>query len=249
MRLVSLCPSTTETLIALGRADALVGITKFCIHPEDIVAGIEKVGGTKNPKVERILELAPDLVFVNEEENRREDYEALSARLPVEVSFPQRADEIPAHLRRIGALIGAEAAAERHAQALESELAALAAKRRPRAFRYAYLIWKKPFMAAGAPTYVDDLIGRAGGVNVFAEAPERYPEVDLTTVQPEPDVILLPDEPFPFSEQHVPEVQALAPQSRVHLVSGDDLCWHGVRTLRGVQWLRRFLSRFDEEPA
>lgn len=248
MRIVSLCPSTTETLIALGRTEALVGITKFCIHPASTVAGIEKVGGTKNPKVDRILELRPDLVFVNEEENRREDYEALADQLRVEVSFPQRADEIPEHLRWIGALVKRKEAAEVEARALEEALTALDAER-SRTFRYAYLIWRRPFMAAGAPTYVDDLLGRAGGQNVFADEDARYPEVDLGRVRPEPEVVFLPDEPFPFAAEHIPEIKALAPRSEVRLVSGDDLCWHGVRTRHGVQWLRRFLSRFGEEPA
>lgn len=238
MRIVSLCPSITETLVDFGLAEALVGITRFCIHPADVVGTLTKVGGTKDPRIDQIVELAPDLVFVNEEENRKEDFEALvEAGLTVDATMTRTVAEVPEQLRHFGALTDrADVAAER-ADAVEAGLRSLEEARAGRAqpFRYAYLIWRKPWMAVGADTYVHDLLGRAGGDNVLAADEGRYPEITLEGLRARaPDVVLLPDEPFPFSDKHVPEVQAALPDARVELIGGDDCCWHGVRSIRGL---------------
>src|SRR5688572_20085848 len=122
VRIVSLCPSITETLIDFGLRDRLVGVTRFCIHPAAVVKDLPKVGGTKNPDHERIDEAAPDLVFVNAEENRREDYALLSQKYRVHVSMPRSVAEVPDDLRRFGALVGAEEIAKRRARELETAL-------------------------------------------------------------------------------------------------------------------------------
>lgn len=236
-RIVSLCPSITETLIDFGLADRLVGVTKFCIHPAEIVASLPKVGGTKDPDLEAIFAAAPDLVLLNEEENRREDYEALAARVRVETSLPKRVTDVPGELRRLGRLTGATAIAERRALELEGAIADLeAAEKVP--FTYAYLIWREPWMTVNDDTYVADLFGRAGGTNVFGDAPDRYPAFDLAAlVSKAPDVVFLPDEPFPFKEKHRDELAVLGVGAS-RLVSGDDCCWHGVRSVRGVRLMQ-----------
>lgn len=233
MRLVSLCPSTTETVIELGLAGALVGITRFCIHPEEVVRNIPRVGGTKSPDLDAIARARPDLVLMNAEENRREDADALITRgLEIDVSCPKTVGEVPALLRHLGARLGAEPAAEARAGALEDALRALV----PVApFRFAYLVWRHPWMAAGEDTYISDLFARVGGVNALAGARERYPEITLESLGPlKPDLVLLPDEPFPFDERHLAEVAPFVAGAKVRRVSGDDCCWHGVRSLRGV---------------
>ena len=241
VRIVSLVPSVTETLIDFGLADQIVGITRFCIHPADVVAGLPKVGGTKDPKLDRIRAAAPDVVFVNEEENRREDYEALSSDLRVETSFLRRVDEVPDDLRRIGRVCGVKDRAEARAVALEEGLADLDdVRRRTRPFSFAYLIWRDPWMTLNDDTYVSDLLKRAGGRNVFADAAARYPTLTLHELaRSQPDVILLPDEPFPFKAKHAAEIRAAVSGPDVELISGDDACWHGVRSLRGVALARR----------
>jgi ABC-type Fe3+-hydroxamate transport system substrate-binding protein len=234
MRIVSLCPSITESLVALGLGAELVGITRYCIHPRETVRSVRKVGGTKNPDLAAIRELGPDLVFLNAEENRAEDVAALSAAHRVDVSHPRSAGEVPALLRRFGALTGREAEAEAWARRIEEALAALLRERPPR-FTVAYLIWKEPWMAVAGGTYVSDLLALAGGENVFAGADAPYPvvsEEELAATRP--DVVLLPDEPFPFRERDADAWRARLPGTDVRRVSGDDFCWHGVRTLRGL---------------
>lgn len=239
MRIVSLCPSTTETLVELGLAELLVGVTRFCIHPHDVVSRLTKVGGTKNPDLDAIRGLAPDLVLMNAEENRREDHDALVATLRVDVTHPRRVDEVPALLRHFGELTGARGRAEEHATALEAALGALRPARAP--WRFLYLIWRQPWMAAGRETYIDDLLARGGGVNVVAA--RDYPAVELADV--DPDVVLLPDEPYPFADKHVPEIRAQLPRADVELISGDDACWHGVRSIRGVALVQRLVARAE----
>lgn len=236
LRIVSLCPSTTETLVDFGLAGQLVGITRFCIHPADVVRDIRKVGGTKNPDLARIRALRPDLVLFNEEENRKEDYERLRGDLRVDATIVRRVQDVPEQLLHLGRLTGAEIRAQARAQQVEAARARLAETRaKVGGFRYAYLIWRRPYMAVGGDTYVSDLFAEAGGENVFEGARDRYPAIDVAALRAErPDVVFLSDEPFPFKAKHAAELQAEAPELRTELIRGDDCCWHGVRTLRGL---------------
>ena len=235
MRLVSLCPSITESLVEMGLVDQLVGITRYCIHPRDVVKRIRKVGGTKNPDVVAILALAPDLVFLNAEENRAEDVEAISRMLPTDVSHPRAVAEVPDLLRQFGRLTGREPEAESWARRIEARLAEIREKPLA-AFRFVYLIWKEPWMTVDEGTYISDLLTQAGGVNAFAGRGTDYPQITQDEIRAaRPDVLLLPDEPYRFRPADRQAFAELLPESDIRLVSGDDLCWHGVRTLRGIE--------------
>ncbi|MEJ2481751.1 MAG: helical backbone metal receptor [Gemmatimonadota bacterium] len=254
MRIVSLCPSLTELVFDLGHGADLVGVTKFCVHPADRVTRIEKVGGTKNPRVERIAELEPDLVLLNEEENRIEDAEALRQRaIRCHVSFPKSAADTAEMVRSIGAAIGATARAETIAAGIESNARRVrraAEGREP--IRYAYLIWREPVRAAGSDTFIDDLLGLAGGVNVFddeAGFAERYPTVGLEGLSAaNPEVVLLSTEPFPFRQAHAEELSAATgiPPGRFRIVDGELLSWHGSRTPRGIAYAGSLMNAIRE---
>lgn len=243
VRIVSLCPSMTESLIDFGLAEKLVGVTKFCIHPATVVRRLPTVGGTKNPDIEAIRAARPDLIFMNAEENRAEDHAVLAAEFLVDVSEPRRVRDIPAHLRHIGAVTGRTAIAETRAVELESALSTLTQARKP-PFTFSYMIWRDPWMCVGGDTYVSDLFALAGGANVYADDVERYPTTTLAALgERAPDFVFLSDEPFPFSQRHAPEVRAAVPGAKVEIVSGDDCCWHGVRSIRGVQAMLRLAAR------
>ena len=242
-RVVSLCPSITETLVAIGGLRRLVAATRFCVRPEGLLWGLPRIGGTKNPDVARILDLAPDLVFANEEENRIEDVEALrAAGIEVDVSFPRMVDEVPAAIRSWGRRLGEEGEGDALAGRIEEALTALRAEPPAGSFRYAYWIWRNPWMTVSGDTYVSDLLALSGGENVFGGEADRYPSTTPgEALARGARVHLFPTEPFPFrKEKHGQEVESLfGASSRRLFVAGDDLCWHGVRTLEGLKAVRR----------
>ncbi|MGH9441469.1 MAG: helical backbone metal receptor [Thermoanaerobaculia bacterium] len=244
-RLVSLCPSITETLAEVGLGGWLVGVTRYCTRPRQVVASLPKVGGTKTVEIRKIEDLAPDSIFANAEENRREDVEALSTMFPVHVSFPRSVAGIPAHIRELAEVAGAPGAGDLLAEEVESQRVRLEGGP-ARRFRYAYFIWKDPWMTVSGDTYVSDLLSYAGGENVFAHQESRYPEVRPETVlAAEPDVLFFSSEPFPFSEGHLPAIRGAFGESiPIELVDGDDCCWHGARTRQGLELMGRLRERY-----
>ena|SRR5688572_8694296 len=246
MKLVSLCPSLTELVFDLGAGDALVGRTKFCVHPADRVEAVEKVGGTKNPKVERIIELAPDLVLMNEEENRREDAVALEeGGLRVHTSMPRTASDTAAMVRSIGRAILHSRAAELIAEDIErraDRVRRQAVNYPP--IRYACLIWREPIMTLNDDTFIAGLLSLPGGQNVFGARDTRYPSITADELHnADPLLVLLPNEPFPFQDKHADELASLSrlPRERFRLVDGELLSWHGSRTPRGIDYAESVL--------
>ena len=246
MRIVSLCPSLTELVFDLGRGDDLVGITEYCIHPADGVKAVEKVGGTKTPAVERIVELAPDVILLNEEENRREDGERLvAAGLHCHVSLPKDALETAEMVRSIGAELERASEAERIAADIETRTERVrraAAGRDP--VSWAYLIWRKPWMSVNDDTFAAALLNQAGGRNVFSGRDERYPEITTEELAAAaPDRVLLCTEPFPFADKHRDELAELTglDRDRFVIADGEYLSWHGSRTPDGVDYAERTL--------
>jgi ABC-type Fe3+-hydroxamate transport system substrate-binding protein len=247
MRIVSLCPSLTELVFDLGLGDDLVGITRYCVHPADRVGGVESVGGTKDPEVERILELRPDLVLMNDEENRLEDAEALTAGgVRLHTSMPRTVEETAAMVRSIAEALDAEARGESIARDIELRAARVReeAARRPRV-PFAYLIWKCPWMAAGEDTFASGLLEMAGGVNVLRDRTDRYPTFETEALAAlRPQLVLLGSEPYPFAAK---DAAALAralelPQERVVLADGEYLSWHGSRTPDGIDHAAQLIS-------
>jgi hypothetical protein len=174
----------TELVCDLGSATELVGVTKFCEHAA--AASIEKVGGTKDPDVSRVVALAPDLVLMNREENRLEDADSLAAAgVHVHSTMPVNLPETLDCIRSLGRELGKAQACELLTTGIEKawhEVKQRAGRRGP--MRYAYLIWRKPWMGAGTPSYIDALLAAAGGENVLAAADARYPIPDDTLALP-----------------------------------------------------------------
>ncbi|HKE72977.1 MAG TPA: helical backbone metal receptor [Acidimicrobiales bacterium] len=211
-RIVSLVPSVTETLVAWGVPP--VACTRFCEQPD-----LAHVGGTKDPDVGAIVDLAPDLVVMCVEENRREDADALAEAgvTTAALAVDGVADVAPA-LRMLAGLVGVD-------PAVVQDVGTPAAAPRLRAF---VPIWRRPWMSLAGGTYGSSLLAALGVANVFADAGDRYPTVTLDEARARrPEVVLAPSEPYPFRERHVPELAEVAP---VVLVDGQDLFWWGART-------------------
>jgi ABC-type Fe3+-hydroxamate transport system substrate-binding protein len=236
-RIVSLIPSITETLCSLGLADALVGVTVYCVEPRAVVRGKTKIGGEKDPDLAAIRALSPDLVVANVEENVREHIATLRDwGIPVWVTYPRTVAEGLAMIRELGEVTDTRARAEALLAELEplyARVRAESAARRP--VPVFYPIWREPWMTIGRDTYVHDLLAVCGAANVFADRPERYPSVTLDEMAArKPEVIVLPDEPFRFRRAHLADfapygdVPAVR-DGRLHLVDGKPFSWHGPR--------------------
>jgi ABC-type Fe3+-hydroxamate transport system substrate-binding protein len=236
-RIVSLVPSITETLCGLGLADALVGITVYCVEPRDVVSTKTRIGGEKNPDLEKIRGLEPDLVIANIEENLRDHVDTLrSWSIPVWVTYPRTVAEGIRLIAELGSVTGTEARARAVLSDIEPlyERVVTSAARRPPVAVF-YPIWRGPYMTINRDTYIHDMLRVCGGRNVFADRSERYPAVTLDEVAAQrPAVILLPDEPFRFRRAHVADFAGYAEvpavrDGRIHLVDGKPFSWHGPR--------------------
>ncbi len=248
-RIVSLVPSLTEALFAFGVGSRVVGRTRYCTQPPRLVGRVAKVGGTKKIDVEGVLGLEPDLVVAVREENTREDIEGLEeAGVPVFVGAPETVTDA---LRMLGEL--AERVGAPEAEAVLGPIERVYGRLREErgvglneTRRVFVPIWKGPYMSVGSDTYVHDVLETCGGENVCGGS-TRYPIVDLGEVEHlEPEVVLLPDEPYPFSAEDLPEFHALdvpaAREDRVHLVDGKLLTWYGPRMASSLAQLAALLK-------
>lgn len=228
-RVVSLVPSITETLKELPGAD-LVAVTRFCETP-----GVPIVGGTKNPDIEAIVRLDPELVFMDREENRREDAEHLEAAGVTVIATDVRsvADVGPA-VNAIRMAIGATPRPPVVPAPFDG--------RRRRVF---VPIWRRPWMTIGEATYGSSILSSVGLDNVYADSPDPYPAVELADVAARrPEFVLAPSEPYKFTEKHRAELETVAPMV---FVDGQDLFWWGARTAAAVDRLRQMAQSLARE--
>lgn len=237
-KIVSLVPSQTELLFDLGLDQELIGLTKFCIHPESKVHSKVKIGGTKKLNLEMIRAMKPDLIIGNKEENERADIEALQQEFPVWMSDILNLDDAIEMITSVGELIdrAPEAAYLNHLiSAGFNDLQALAAEKGIDK-RVLYLIWKKPYMVAGRQTYINDILSRIGLRNVVSDV--RYPVVDQQALNAgKPELVFLSSEPYPFKEQHINEFKSLCPAAEVMIVDGEMFSWYGSRLVKAVEYL------------
>lgn len=244
MRIVSLVPSLSELVCYLGAGRCLVGRTRFCEEPREELELVESLGGTKDPDLERLMDLSPDLILMNEEENRREDHEVLTgAGLRCETFLPRTVDDVPEMIRRVGALLERSPEAETLGSAIEQRAERVRSRGRGRGKRFAYMIWRKPWMSAGTSTYISSLFEAAGAVNAISS--EGYPEISVGSLaRARPDSVLLSSEPYPFREPHREElaIGAGIDASRIHLVDGRILSWHGSSTLEALGLVEAILG-------
>ena len=240
-RIISLVPSQTELLFDLGMDKEIIGLTKFCIHPIEKFAERTKVGGTKKLNIDLIKDLKPDLIIGNKEENTQSDIEELATLFPVWMSDIFTLDDAMKTITEIGSLVdrAPEAAYLNHLIAAGfNDLKTLALQNGINK-KVAYLIWRKPFMAAGKNTFIDNVLLTNGLNNVILQ--QRYPEVDLGQLKAlNCDFILLSSEPYPFKEKHIEEIQDAIPTAKVILVDGEMFSWYGSRLVKAVQYFFEF---------
>lgn len=231
-RIISLVPSQTELLHFLGLEKEVVGITKFCIHPEEWFQNKTRIGGTKNINLDTIKSLQPDLIIGNKEENNKDTIESLSKDYPVWMSDVNTLEDALQMILEIGKLTQTNAKAEALVQQINSKISI---KENHPLRKAIYLIWKDPYMAVGKNTFIDDMLPYARFENIIQE--ERYPEITVETIKHlNPEYLLLSSEPFPFKEEHVALLSKELPHTKVRIVDGEMFSWYGSRLLESFEY-------------
>ncbi len=244
-RIISLVPSQTELLFYLGLTEEVVGITKFCIHPEEQFRTKKRVGGTKKYDFDRIKALQPDLIIGNKEENEKEQIEQLAIQYPIWMSDIKTLEDAFQMIVQVGILVDKAKEAKALVQILRAEyksLQSLMNKSVPKTA--AYLIWRKPYLVAASDTFINELLPYAGFKNVF-DNKTRYPEVTIEEIaMAQPDSLLLSSEPYPFKAEHIEEFKEACPNSDICLVDGEAFSWYGNRLLHSSVYFRKLRESF-----
>lgn len=243
-RIVSLVPSLTELLYDLHLDEEVVGITKFCVHPEQWYRSKQRIGGTKNADIALIKSLQPDLVIASKEENIKEQVEAIAAFCPVYCSDISNLEEAYEAIAQIGALTDRSVKAEELIDELRQDFSQLHTATNK--LRCVYLIWNKPYMSAGGDTFIHAMQRTVGFENVFQNL-LRYPETDLQQIAAhDVDVVFFSSEPFPFKQQHLDDFttawQQQFPQKKMPLlriVDGEMFSWYGSRLLYATEYFKK----------
>jgi len=241
-RIISLVPSQTELLFDLGLDEEIVGITKFCIHPENKVRQKTKTGGTKKLNIEKIKSLHPTLIIANKEENTKEQVEELAKSFPVWISDVTDLPGVLEMILSVGKMTGKKREAEELSREISENIARLAPLRETKSA--AYFIWKKPLMVAGKGTFINDMMKRCGFQNCFQNLDGHYPEISAEQLkQAKPELVLLSSEPYPFKEKHLSEFQKICPEAKVILVDGEIFSWYGSRLLQAPEYFRKLAEK------
>ena len=238
-RIVSVVPSQTELLFYLGLDTEVIGITKFCIHPDDKVETVPKIGGTKQLNIEQIKALKPDLIIANKEENERSQVEELMNICPVWISDIHDLDCALDMISTVGSLVNRETEADALCVDIINKFNNFSLYTLN--LNVAYFIWRKPYMVAGTGTFIDNMLQKCGLTNAIDN--DRYPEISpLEIIKINPDLILLSSEPYPFKQKHIDEFQLMLPKARVMLVDGEMFSWYGSRLLYAPDYFKSIIN-------
>jgi ABC-type Fe3+-hydroxamate transport system substrate-binding protein len=236
-KIISVVPSQTELLFDLGLNDEVIGITKFCVHPEQWFRTKTRIGGTKKLDIEKIRSLQPDLVIANKEENLESEINAISAFTDVYVSDIETLDDALVMINEVGRLTNKIQKAE----LINNNIRKAFTELRPlKNISAAYLIWQNPYMTIGKDTFIHDMMQRCGFENIFAEQ-DRYPEITAEQLNAA-EIILLSSEPFPFKQKHIDKLKTHYPAKKIILVDGEMFSWYGSRLLKAPEYFKNLTS-------
>lgn len=269
-RIISLVPSQTELLYTLGLEEEVLGITKFCVHPQQWFKNKTHIGGTKSINIQKIKALQPDLVIANKEENVKEQIEALKEFVPVWISDINNLDDALDMIEKVGSLTGKSHQANVLAQQVKNVFLQINVKTEQQdsvsiehtltgnmdastekatppipPIKIAYLIWQKPYMTVGGDTFIGDMIRHCGLQNVF-EDQYRYPVITPEELQNSGcDMVLLSSEPFPFTQKHIDALLMQMPAIKMLLVNGEMFSWYGSRLVTSAMYLKELKATIN----
>ena len=251
-KIISVVPSQTELLFDLGLNEEVIGITKFCVHPQQWFKTKTRVGGTKNLHFEKIKELQPDLIIANKEENVKEQIETLAIDFPVWISDVNNLQDALQMMTAIGEIIGKQNEAIKLITQIKTNFASLTNKQiskenfhskqrqtqNPK-LKTAYLIWKDPYMTVGGDTFINDMLNYAGFKNIFSQL-SRYPQITIEQLRSANcQLLILSSEPYPFKQKHIDELKDQLPNTKIILADGEMFSWYGSRLLKAPTYFKQ----------
>jgi len=241
-RIVSLVPSQTELLADLGLVEAIVGVTKFCVHPKDLRKQKTIVGGTKLINVDKIKALKPDIILCNKEENSHEVVESLKNIAPIHISDIYNLEDAFELFKMYGILFRVEEKVNTLILKIKEErLKFKILTKNQLKQKSAYFIWQNPWMVVGSNTYIDAMLREANLNNVFASE-LRYLDIDIEHPKlKEAEVIMLSSEPYPFKQKHIETLKINFPDKKIMLVDGEMFSWYGSRLKLSYNYFNQFL--------
>jgi ABC-type Fe3+-hydroxamate transport system substrate-binding protein len=235
-RIISLVPSQTELLSDLGLEEEVIGITKFCVHPQKWFREKQRIGGTKNVHLQKIISLQPDLIIANKEENVKEQIEELATHFPVWVSDVNNLKDAYGMMQSIGEITNRKEAVQKLTTNIRHNFTHLPTPNIQ--LPTAYLIWKNPYITVGGDTFIHHLLETAGFQNLFADQ-QRYPQISIEDLKrANCRLLLLSSEPYPFKQKHVVELQEHLPDTKILLVDGEMFSWYGSRLLQAPAYFQ-----------
>lgn len=241
MKVISLVPSITESLLDLGLTEKeVIGRTKFCVHPAEKIKNIEIIGGTKNLNIKKIKSFKPDLILANKEENVKEQVEELMKDFKVIVNNTETIEDNYYLLKNLGLLFNKEEKAQIFNLKIYEIFNQVQLKSK---VKTVYLIWKNPYMTVGSDTFIHHVLSEIGFENIFKNK-TRYPEIEIADLR-EADVIMLSSEPFPFKEKHILELKEIYPDKKIIIVDGEAFSWYGTHIAKCENYFKKLIAEFD----
>lgn len=239
-RIISLVPSQTELLFDLGLDDRVIGITKFCVHPEEWFRSKSRIGGTKDVDIDAVKSLNPDLIIGNKEENTFKDIEALRKIAPVWMSDVNDLEQSIDMIKSIGEICNVFSKANEVSKQIADNFSSFDSNVNGKSVLY--FIWKNPYMIAAKETFIDSILTNQLGLENVMSDEKRYPNIELADVKISPDYVFLSSEPYPFKEKHIKEMNEVFPNAKVVLVDGEYFSWYGSRLIKAPAYFKELCN-------
>lgn len=243
-RIISVVPSTTEFLFDLGLGDRVISRTRFCKYPKSDIAKLPNIGGPKDLYIDKIRLLDPNLILANEEENGKEQIEALQDEFPVYVCKVRNFDEALQNILNTGKILNSKPKSIEIANAIRNNFSQLPLNTKSQSVLY--LIWKNPYMVAGKDTFINSMIEKCGFKNVIEDPDSRYPKIteeEITKLNP--DLVFLSSEPFSFTQKHIQEIQNILPNTKIKLVDGEMFSWFESHLIKAGKYFTELVQKIN----
>ncbi|MFO8087640.1 MAG: helical backbone metal receptor [Bacteroidales bacterium] len=245
-KIISLCPSITETLVKLGLTDRITGRTCYCYRPEQQVKDIPVIGGASDPDMDLIKQQHPDLIIAVKEENNRSHIEQLREHYAVYVFDINTYSDAIDMIIQLGELTGKQNEAVQMSDDIDKAFARIPQLEQPLVFLY--LVWNDPLMAAGKRTYINSILTSHGFTNCLSQFVQRYVTLNIEVFKKlNFDIAFLPTEPYHFTEDDRQDILSFYPETDVRLVDGEAFSWYGFRMLDSASYLADFINNLNEK--